>query len=143
MCQVVSYAHDANFNRTQLNLNGATSATYQYDLVNRLTQLADKRTLPNSVVTTSQYDGLNRLTQLTHAKAGNTLADFQYHFNAVNNITQMTDDAGAHNYSYDSLDRLTAATHPNQTNESYTYDDVLPQQRKDMRLVWLANLCRP
>src|SRR5437762_10702010 len=36
----------------------------------------------------------------------------------------MTDDAGAHNYTYDSLDRLTAATHPNQTNESYTYDDV-------------------
>jgi YD repeat-containing protein len=36
----------------------------------------------------------------------------------------MTDSAGSHNYSYDSLDRLTGATHPNQTNESYTFDDV-------------------
>jgi len=36
----------------------------------------------------------------------------------------MIDGAGAHNYSYDPLDRLTAATHPNQSNESYTYDDV-------------------
>lgn len=36
----------------------------------------------------------------------------------------MTDGAGAHNYTYDSLDRLTAATHPNLTNESYTFDDV-------------------
>ena len=36
----------------------------------------------------------------------------------------MIDGAGSHNYSYDSLDRLTAAAHPNQTNESYTYDDV-------------------
>jgi RHS repeat-associated protein len=36
----------------------------------------------------------------------------------------MTDAAGANNYTYDSLDRLTAATHPNQTNESYTFDDV-------------------
>ncbi|MGH9957711.1 MAG: hypothetical protein ACREBC_11380, partial [Pyrinomonadaceae bacterium] len=36
----------------------------------------------------------------------------------------MIDGAGAHNYTYDSLDRLTAATHPNQTNESYTFDDV-------------------
>jgi RHS repeat-associated protein len=54
----------------------------------------------------------------------NTLADFQYQFNDVNNITQMIDNAGTHNYSYDALDRLTAATHPNQANESYTYDDV-------------------
>ncbi|MFZ0061421.1 MAG: hypothetical protein WAL47_05230 [Pyrinomonadaceae bacterium] len=61
---------------------------------------------------------------MTHAKAGNTLADFQYQLNAVNNITQMIDGVGTHNYSYDTLDRLTAATHPNQTNESYTYDDV-------------------
>ena len=36
----------------------------------------------------------------------------------------MTDGAGAHDYSYDPLDRLTAATHPSTTNESYTYDDV-------------------
>jgi YD repeat-containing protein len=72
----------------------------------------------------SQYDGLNRLTRLTHAKGANTLADFQYQFNTVNDITQLIDGAGAHNYSYDPLDRLTAATHPNQTNESYTFDDV-------------------
>jgi len=44
--------------------------------------------------------------------------------NPVNNITQMTDSAGAHNYTYDPLDRLTAATHPSQSNESYTYDAV-------------------
>jgi RHS repeat-associated protein len=80
--------------------------------------------IPNRVVTTSQYDGLNRLTRLTHAKGANTLADFQYQFNTVNDITQLIDSAGTHNYSYDQLDRLTAATHPNQINESYTYDDV-------------------
>jgi len=139
--QVVSYAYDASSNRTQLSLNAATSATYQYDVINRLTTLTDgaslnttfsydstdkltSRTLPNGVITTSQYDDLNRLTRLTHAKAGNTLADFQYQLNAVNNITQMIDGAGTHNYSYDTRDRLTAATHPNQTNESYTLDDV-------------------
>jgi RHS repeat-associated protein len=139
--QVVSYAYDASSNRTQLSLNSATSATYEYDVINRLTQLTDNaslnttfaydptnkltsRTLPNGVVTTSQYDGLNRLTRLTHAKGANTLADFQYQFNVVSNITQMIDSAGAHNYTYDSVDRLTGATHPNQTNESYTYDDV-------------------
>lgn len=75
-------------------------------------------------MTTSQYDGLNRLTRLTHAKAGNTLADFQYQLNAVSGITQMIDGAGTHNYTYDTRDRLTAATHPTQTNESYSLDDV-------------------
>lgn len=71
-----------------------------------------------------QYDGLNRLTRLTHAKGVNTLADFQYQLSEVGNITQLTDSAGAHNFSYDTRDRLTAATHPNQPNESYTLDDV-------------------
>lgn len=36
----------------------------------------------------------------------------------------MIDNAGAHNYTYDTLDRITAATHPNQANESYTLDDA-------------------
>ena len=35
--QVVSYQYDANSNRTQLSLNGATNAIYQYDVINRLT----------------------------------------------------------------------------------------------------------
>jgi RHS repeat-associated protein len=140
--QVVAYSYDANSNRTQLNLNGSTNATYQYDVINRLTQLGDSgalnttfaydatnklttRTLPNGVVSTYEYDGLNRLTRLKHAKAANTLADFQYQLNAANAVTQMVDSAGTHSYTYDSLDRLTAATHPaGQTSESYTYDDV-------------------
>ncbi len=139
--QVVSYQYDPNSNRTQVSLNGASSATYQYDLINRLTQLTDNaslnstfaydatnkltsRTLPNGVVSTYEYDGLDRLTRLKHAKGANILADFQYQFNSVSNITQMIDGTGAHIYSYDTLDRLTAAIHPSQPNESYTYDDV-------------------
>ena len=140
--QVTSYAYDASSNRTQLSLNASTQATYQYDVINRLTQITDNaslnttfvydannkltsRTLPNGVVSTYEYDGLNRLTRLKHMKGANTLADFQYQLSTADNITQMTDGAGAHNYTYDSLDRLTAATHPGgQSNESYTYDDV-------------------
>jgi RHS repeat-associated protein len=139
--QVITYAYDANSNRTQLSLNASTSATYQYDVLNRLTQLSDAasltttfgydgtnkltlRTLPNGVATSYQYDDLNRLTRLTHSKIGSTLADFQYQLSAVSNITQMTDEAGAHDYAYDTRDRLTAATHPSQPNESYTLDDV-------------------
>jgi len=139
--QVVSYAYDASSNRTQLSLNGATNASYQYDALNRLTQLTDNaglaftfgydaankltsRIAPNGITATEQYDDLDRLTRLKYVQGQTTLADFQYQFNDVNNITQTIDGAGSHNYTYDSLDRLTAATHPNQTNESYTFDDV-------------------
>jgi len=76
------------------------------------------------VDTTYQYDALDRLTRLKYVKGTTTLEDFQYQFNDVNSITQLTDGAGGHNYTYDTLNRLTAATHPSQTNESYTFDDV-------------------
>ena len=139
--QVVSYAYDANSNRTQLSLNSVTNATYQYDVLSRLSQITDSaslsftfaydatnkltsRTNPNSTQMTEQYDGLNRLTSLKYQKGATVLADFQYQLNATNNISQMVDSSGTHNYTYDALDRLTAATHPNQTNESYTYEDV-------------------
>src|SRR5206468_211712 len=139
--KVVSYSYDANSNSTQVSLGGVTNANYQYDGLNRLTQLTDSASLaftfaydatnkltsgaaPNGVDTTYQYDGLDRLTRLKYAQGTTTLKDFQYQFNAVNNITQLTDGAGGHNYTYDALNRLTAATHPSQTNESYTFDDV-------------------
>jgi len=61
---------------------------------------------------------------LKHAQGTTTLEDFQYQFNAANNITQMTDGAGAHNYGYDVVNRITSATHPSTTNESYSFDDV-------------------
>ncbi len=139
--QVVSYAYDANSNRTQLSLAGATNASYQYDVLNRLTQLTDSASLaftfaydatnkltsraaPNGTTATYQYDGLDRLTRLKHAQGATTLEDFQYQFSTANNITQMSDGAGAHNYGYDVLNRITSATHPSMTNESYSFDDV-------------------
>ena len=139
--QVVAYQYDSSSNRTQLSLNASPIATYQYDVIDRLTQLTDNatlnttfaydatdkltsRTLPNGVVSTWEYDGLDRLTRLKHVKSANTLDDFQYQLSTVNNFTQIIDSAGTHSYTYDTRDRLTAVTHPNQTNESYSLDDV-------------------
>ncbi|HEY3041007.1 MAG TPA: hypothetical protein VGJ66_19865, partial [Pyrinomonadaceae bacterium] len=51
---------------TQLSLNGATSATYQYDLLNRLTQLTDNASLN----TTFAYDPTNKLTARSLTKDG-------------------------------------------------------------------------
>lgn len=139
--QAVTYQYDANGNRTAMSLGAAVNTSYQYDVLDRPTQLTDSaggvftygydaankltsRVAPNGVAATYSYDGLDRLTRLKHTKGATTLADFQYQQNAAGNITQITDAAGVHNFSYDAVDRLTSATHPGQTAESYAYDAV-------------------
>ena len=81
-------------------------------------------TAPNGVTTTETYDDLNRLTALNHTAGANTLSANQYTYNDVHNITNWTNAAGTHDYAYDLVDRLTAATHSAQANENYTYDEV-------------------
>lgn len=137
----VEYKFDDAGNRTRTLLDSVAIATYRYDADNRLTKILDstgaaftldydavgrltQQKAPNSVKTAYQYDGLDRLTRLTSSKGAATLMDLQYQFNAVNNITRMTEGAGVNNFGYDALDRLVSASHPNQTNETYSYDDV-------------------
>jgi YD repeat-containing protein len=89
--RAVGYGYDANDNRTELRLGGTVKATYQYDALNRLTQMADggaftfaydatskivSRAMPNGVTSTYEYDGLDRLTRLKHAKGAATVADY-------------------------------------------------------------------
>jgi RHS repeat-associated protein len=139
--QAVDYNYDLNGNRTKLSLNGAVVETYRYDAIDRLTKILDAASAsfnftydptskltslkaPNGITATYQYDGLDRLTRLTNKKGQATVADFQYQLNDANNISQIADLASTNNYSYDAVDRLAAATHSNQPNESYGYDGV-------------------
>ena len=139
--QTVGYGYDANGNRTNLSVNGLGSVTYQYDVLNRLTQITDSananvsyaydatnkltsRTLPNGVTASYQYDGLDRLTRLTDATSTATIADAQYQYNTASQLTQIAEPSQTRNFSYDSVDRLTAVQNPTATVESYTYDAV-------------------
>jgi YD repeat-containing protein len=72
----------------------------------------------------NEYDELDRLTGLRDATAITTIVDNQYNYNTASQITQIADLGGAHAYSYDSVDRLTSATYPSTTTESYSYDGV-------------------
>jgi RHS repeat-associated protein len=45
-------------------------------------------------------------------------------YDTASRVTQLTDLGGTHAYGYDSVDRLTSATYPGATAESYTYDGV-------------------
>jgi RHS repeat-associated protein len=139
--QTVGYSYDPNSNRTAVTLGGAANVSYVYDSINRLTHLTDSASLavsysydvtnqltshalPNGVLTTYEYDGLDRLNRITHQKGATPIADFQYQLNDANNISQITELAATNNFSYDAVDRLTAATHSNQPNESFNYDGV-------------------
>lgn len=141
--QVIDYNYDDSGNRTKLNLNNATLATYRYDVLDRVTKIIDasslatnygydptnkliSRKLPNGVLTNYQYDGLDRLTRLRDAKGANTVADHQYEYNAASQITRITEPPNVRNYAYDNVDRLTSAnyTNPAQSSENYAYDSV-------------------
>ncbi|MBI1760229.1 MAG: RHS repeat protein [Acidobacteria bacterium] len=138
--QTLGYQYDNNNNRTQMTL-GASQTTYAYDVLDRVTQMAHNsvgattfaydpvsrltnRTLANGVAATASYDPLDRLTRLTYAKGANTIADWQYQFDDAHQITQIAEPTGNRTYTYDVLNRLTAATRPGQASESYAYDAV-------------------
>lgn len=98
-----TYSYDANGNRaTQVNINGDT-VTYQYNLANKLTQLANNK-------------GSTELSQYTYA----------YYLNG--NQANKTDSTGKTNdYVYDGLGRLGTETETvsgNATVTAYTYDDA-------------------
>ena len=56
----------------------------------------------------------------------NGLTTFQYQITMddIGNRTGITDNGGARSYSYDAAGQLLTASHPDQSNEAYSYDDL-------------------
>ena len=97
-----TYSYDVNGNRSTLAYVNGDTATYQYNLANKLTQLANKK-------------GTAVLSQYTYT----------YYLNG--NQSNKTDSTGKTNdYVYDGLSRLRAETETvsgQATSTSYAYDD--------------------
>jgi RHS repeat-associated protein len=109
------------------NYNGADIATqntktaYQYDSLDRLTQVSD----PSNLATTYSYDGLSDATGQVSPDTGATSRSFD----AAGNLSSKTDARGVvTQYTYDALNRLTGVIYPAQPslNVSYTYDQAAP-----------------
>jgi RHS repeat-associated protein len=119
---ITSYAYDALNRLTSITNNKGFTTTFTYDALGRRTSLAHA----NGVVTAYSYDAASQLTRLAHQLGATTINSFDYVYDRVGNRTSKTTRDGAHNYTYDTLNRLTQAMNPLPSNplETYTYDPV-------------------
>ncbi len=148
------YGYDANGNATNITSStpGGTLVGYQYDALNRLTNVIDGRLssrgntgygfdaagnlvtvqYPNGVTNLYQYDALNRLTNLAWKLNASTLAGFSYQLGPAGNRTNLSETIGStvnrsYAWSYDPLYRLTNETVSGSAptgSLGYGYDDV-------------------
>ena len=85
-------------------------------------------TLPNGMQTTTySYDPASQVTQILHqiVSSATQINQAAYAYNPVGNRTSLTDRRGSQAFGYDTLDRLTSASHPLlATPQAFAYDAV-------------------
>lgn len=99
------------------------ATTFTYDALSRRTAM----TLPNGTQTTYTYDPASQVTNILHqlGATGPTINQAAYTHNGVGNRESLMDRCGVQNFGYDTLDRLTSASHPLLgTAQSFAYDAV-------------------
>jgi len=115
--RVISYGYDIA-NRLQTITSSAGTFTFGYDTLSRRNSL----TYPNKTTTRYQYDDLNRLTNLTHSANASAFITYGYTHDQAGNRKTKTGTV-PETYDYDELYRLKEATTA-QGTEKYSYDDV-------------------
>jgi RHS repeat-associated protein len=99
------------------------NAIFAYDALSRRTAM----TLPNGTQTTYTYDPASQVTNILHQLTATSTQINQaaYAYNPVGNRTSLTDRRGSQAFGYDTLDRLTSASHPLLgTPQAFAYDPV-------------------
>jgi RHS repeat-associated protein len=98
------------------------ATTFAYDALSRRTSV----TLPNGTQTTYTYDPASQVQSILHkiVSGGTQINKADYVYNTVGNRTSLTDRRGVQTFGYDTLDRLTSATHPLALDQTFAYDPV-------------------
>jgi len=98
---------------------GTSQAKYYYDAVGRRM----RKELGNGAFTTYQYDALNRLTNLVNSSAtSNIISRFSILYDPVGNILFKDTIEGLEFYQYDALNQLTNVIYPNGVTNGFLYD---------------------
>jgi RHS repeat-associated protein len=134
----VTYTYDPVGNRTSVTSGGKTVG-YTYTVTNALASVTDwsSRTTaysyddagrpstvayPNTIAASYTIDRAGRVSSLAYTRSGSSLANFGYTFNGEGQRLTETGTSGSSGYAYDGLGRLTQATYPDSTSESFAYD---------------------
>jgi large repetitive protein len=117
----VNYSYDSRNRLDKVIQNGITLADYDYNAVNNLVQT----TFSNGTQENRQYDLLNRLVYLENRKDSTILSSYAYTLDKVGNRTQITEQDGrTSSYRYDDLDRLSQEKIVDPVNGNRTTDFV-------------------
>jgi RHS repeat-associated protein len=138
-----AYTYDAASNRKTLTAPDGSTNTYNYDTLNRLSNLTNsltgqfgfgydalsrrtQLTRPNGINTNYSYDSLSRLLSVLHQAGSTTIDGASYVYDAAGNRTSKTNQLNnvTEGYTYDPLYQLTQVAQGATTTESYSYDAV-------------------
>jgi len=115
------YTYDNNNQVSLISIPGLGSMTFnKYKW-----SMPETITLPGGSRRDNTYDPLMQLKSLTvKDPVQNPIMSYNYEYSPIGNVTAKNTEQGNYAYQYDELYRLTGATNPAASNESYTYDAV-------------------
>ena len=119
----VGYRYDGRGRLSAVDRPGGGSFSFAYDALDRVTSLLH----PDGVAEAMTWTDTGQLLSRTARLGSQVLASSDYTYGNGFLRTSMTNQAGANDYTYDTMGRLLSASHPASSGlaaESFTYDQT-------------------
>ena len=116
--RIETYTYTPNGNLQTIVTDGKT-ISYEYNANGTIKQI----NYPNGLQTAYEYDNINRVTQMITSKGSTIINQMQYTYDENSNVISETRNNQTTQYSYDVLDRLLQVEYPDRT-VAYEYDTI-------------------